>query len=285
MSTQDINRRLQERISECRNEQLREAMAYSLMAGGKKLRPRLLLAVCEAVCGYYDGIALDFACAMEMLHTYSLIHDDLPAMDNDDLRRGKPTCHIVYGEAMAILAGDALLSHAMETMAGIVARRRSAAVANAMRVIAEAAGANGMIAGQVQDIIWEQKKAGEATLLNIQELKTMALIAACAEAGALLGRATKRNTAKYKYIGQCLGRAFQIKDDILDVTATSAEMGKATGKDERKQKNTYVSVLGMERAQADYNFFSEEARKAIASFPHKTGRLQQLAEEFIARKN
>jgi geranylgeranyl diphosphate synthase type II len=231
-------------------------MAYSVFAGGKRLRPRLLLAACEAVNGAYDDTAVGFACAVEMIHTYSLIHDDLPAMDDDALRRGKPTSHIKYGEAKAILAGDALLNLAFEAMAACVADNPRKRTARAMAVIAKASGASGMIAGQAADMEYEGKNINADTLTYIHANKTGALITACMEAGAILGGAADETVREYARVGRNLGLAFQIRDDILDVTATLEQLGKPVRSDERNRKNTYVSVHGLERAREEYKKIS-----------------------------
>jgi geranylgeranyl diphosphate synthase type II len=279
-----INQRLKALVNECEEETLREAMAYSLLAGGKRLRPRLLLAAYGGVSSAHDETAMDFACAVEMIHTYSLIHDDLPAMDDDDLRRGKPANHIVYGEALAILAGDALLSSAMEIMARICAGSRSLRPAKAMGAITRAAGANGMIAGQVLDIAFENKKIGIEALLSVQERKTMALIASCLEAGAILGGGTAGVINKMKRLGRCIGLAFQIKDDILDVTATASALGKPVNSDDRNKKNTYVTVLGMEQAAADYTALSAEAIAILKTMRLKDDSLRILVNDMIKRE-
>jgi geranylgeranyl diphosphate synthase type II len=268
--TDVIDARMRVLINGCAS--LREEMAYSVFAGGKRLRPRLLLAACETAGGAYDDTAVDFACAVEMIHTYSLIHDDLPAMDDDALRRGKPTSHIKYGEANAILAGDALLNLAFEVMANRVAagfNRQSEAPANgikqfpgaerparAMAVIAKASGASGMIAGQAADMEYEGKEIDAATLTYIHANKTGALIASCLEAGAILGGADDEAVNGYAALGRKMGLAFQIRDDILDVTATEAQLGKPIGSDEKNLKNTYVSVHGLERAREEYKKLS-----------------------------
>jgi geranylgeranyl diphosphate synthase type II len=237
---------------------LREEMAYSVFAGGKRLRPRLLLAARETVGGAYDDTAVDFACAVEMIHTYSLIHDDLPAMDDDALRRGKPTSHIKFGEANAILAGDALLNLAFEVMADRVAAEAQAGIrpARAMAVIARASGASGMIAGQAADMEYEGQNIDAATLTYIHANKTGALIASCLEAGAILGGASTEAVSEYAALGRKLGLAFQIRDDILDVTATEAQIGKPAGSDVKNLKNTYVSVHGLKRARDEYKKLS-----------------------------
>ncbi len=225
-----------------------EAMRYSLLAGGKRLRPMLVLAACEVMGGKREE-ALPFACAIEMIHTYSLIHDDLPAMDNDDYRRGRPTNHKVYGEAMAILAGDGLLHHAMETMAAACVKAPSAERAEAMRAIAHGAGIYGMLAGQAADVALEGKSLDVKTLDYIHLNKTAALIRGALEAGALLGGAEAETVKGFGLAGQNIGLAFQIIDDILDVTSTTEELGKPVHSDEKNQKTTYVTLFGVEEAR------------------------------------
>lgn len=224
------------------------AMRYSLLAGGKRLRPMLVLAACEAMGGKRED-ALPFACAIEMIHTYSLIHDDLPAMDNDDYRRGRLTNHKVYGEAMAILAGDGLLHHAMETMAAACVENPSAKTAGAMRTIAHGAGIYGMLAGQAADVALEGKPLDVETLDYIHLNKTAAMIRGALEAGALLGGAEAETVKGYGLAGQNIGLAFQIIDDILDVTSTTEELGKPVYSDEKNQKTTYVTLFGIEEAR------------------------------------
>lgn len=278
-----INARLRTLLDECPDEGLREAMAYSVAAGGKRLRPLLLLAACEAACGCYTPEELDFACAVEMIHTYSLIHDDLPAMDNDDLRRGMPTCHKAYGEATAILAGDALLSHAFEHMARICVDSKSNKPARAMYIIAQAAGAGGMVAGQMSDMRAEHKIIDESTLLHIHELKTGALITACLEAGAVLGGGTDAYVTSMARVGYLSGRAFQIKDDILNVTATTETLGKPVGSDEKCGKNTYVTVHGLKKAIADCEQLSAEALSCAENLKPKTNALLALLKQIMER--
>jgi geranylgeranyl diphosphate synthase type II len=206
-------------------------------------------------------------------------------MDDDDLRRGKPTSHIIYGEALAILTGDALLNHAFEIMAERVYKARSKRYARGMLTIIKAAGTGGMIAGQVKDIEWEHKKADENTLINIQAKKTGALFTACLEAGAILGNGRPGEIKKYRKLGECIGQAFQIKDDILDITSTEQVLGKRAGRDEARQKNTYVSVFGMENAEADYKRLSNEAGRLLKTIPQKTQALNKLIQEIGARKS
>lgn len=243
-----------------------EAMRYSLMAGGKRLRPMLVLAACEAMGGCRED-ALPFACAIEMIHTYSLIHDDLPAMDNDDYRRGRLTNHKVYGEAMAILAGDGLLHHAMETMATACAEHPSARTAKAMCAIAHGAGIYGMLAGQAADVALEGQLFDVKTLAFIHLNKTAAMIRGALEAGAILGGADEETANGYALAGQNIGLAFQILDDILDVTSTTEELGKPVHSDEKNKKTTYVTVFGIEEARRIANRFSMQA----ADFWHGQG--------------
>ena len=293
-----IDARLLALVGNCQEASLREAMLYSISAGGKRLRPMLLLAACEAVSGTYGQNVLDFACALEMIHTYSLIHDDLPAMDNDDFRRGKPSSHIKFGESMAILAGDALLNRAFETMAGACADISSYEEdsgshskmsylrnAEAMLIIAAAAGDNGMIAGQVCDIHFQNKKLDADTLFNIHSRKAGALFAAALEAGAVLGGASLVNVQAMKQAGAKMGWAFQILDDLLDVTATQEELGKPVNSDSRNQKNTYVSVHGLEAAKADYARISAEVLADFNRLPQKTETLRDIVQQAIDRKN
>ena len=258
----EIDTRLAELIDSCQEPSLREAMSYSVSAGGKRMRPLLLLGACEAASGEYTKEALDFACALELIHNYSLIHDDLPAMDNDDFRRGKPTTHKQFGEAMAILSGDALLNRAYETM--IQACINNPEFLPAMKVISAAAGDNGMIAGQVIDIRFQNKQPDKETMHNIYKLKTGALFAAAFEAGAILGKAAPSYVRDMKAIGEKLGRAFQIQDDIIEET-------------------DYAAIFGMEEAKAEYNQISSEALNLLGKLPQKTQTLAVIVQEVINR--
>lgn len=228
-------------------EPLREAMAYSLLAGGKRIRAALLLAADEMTGGDGRG-AMPFACAIEMIHAYSLVHDDLPAMDNDTLRRGKPTNHVVYGEAQAILAGDGLLNLAYEVLLEACASGGPGAL-RAARLIASAAGSRGMVGGQCLDIAATGRFAGEDTLREMHEMKTGALLQAAVLAGAALNNpddAAFRALAAY---GCHLGMLFQITYDMLDCTGTAGELGKSAGKDGEASKTTYVTLYGLARAR------------------------------------
>lgn len=246
-----------------RHADLQEAMEYSLLAGGKRIRPVLTLETCR-LCGGEPEAALPFACAVEMVHTYSLIHDDLPAMDNDDLRRGRPTNHIVYGEATAILAGDALLTAAFEqlTKAGLPAER----VVEAVQCLSRAAGSAGMVGGQALDM------AGEGRALNIEELellqslKTGALITAAAELGCIAAGGTIQQRGLVSAYAQALGRAFQVRDDMLDVTSSLEELGKPVGSDRTNEKSTFVTALGLEGCAALVEKLTRQAVEAIDGF-------------------
>ena len=263
-------------------ERIFEAMRYSILAGGKRLRPLLLLSACEAVGGNIED-CMPFACAMEMIHTYSLIHDDLPAMDNDDFRRGKPTCHKVYDEGIAILAGDGLLNYAFEVIFDAICKKGDINLAKAGKIIADYSGSKGMLVGQVVDIESEGKEIDKDTLLYIHDNKTGGLIKASLMAGALIGGASEKEVEKFKEIGYKIGMAFQIKDDILDVTSTTEVLGKPVLSDVKNNKITYVSLFGMEKAKEDFEKLSEEAVKLIGEFGEKAEFLQWYAKSLINR--
>ncbi len=262
---------------------LHEAMRYSLFAGGKRLRPILTLASAEAVGGDISS-ALNTACAIECIHTYSLIHDDLPALDNDDLRRGRATCHRVYGEAMAILAGDALLTSAFE----IISRPPAQDAEAVMKVIKEVAcgsGAAGMIGGQVVDIESEGKEISYPELEYIHTHKTGRLILASVRCGAILGKATEGELKALTDYAEASGLAFQILDDILDVEGSPQEMGKPVGGDAEKGKATYPSVIGLTESKARADELMDSALKALEGFDGKAEPLRQIARYIISRKS
>ncbi|WCK56848.1 polyprenyl synthetase family protein [Aneurinibacillus sp. Ricciae_BoGa-3] len=242
---------------------LLEAMSYSIEAGGKRLRPILVLAVLDAFGKPYE-MGLAIACAVEMIHTYSLIHDDLPAMDNDDFRRGRPTNHKVYGEAMAILAGDALLTQAFETLCE--AERAGVPAGDVLRISREMAvyaGPKGMVGGQVADMEGENRTLTLGELQYIHRHKTGDLLVFCVRAGAIAAGATPHQLAALTRYGEHIGLAFQVKDDILDVAGDEAKLGKPVGSDEKSHKSTYPSLLGMERSKEVLSHSVSEAKKAL----------------------
>lgn len=264
-----------------------EAMNYSVRAGGKRLRP-MLMQETYRMFGGSDAAIEPFMAAIEMIHTYSLVHDDLPAMDNDEYRRGKKTTHAVYGEAMGILAGDALLNYAYETAAqALPALDKNPNVGAAFLVLAQKAGVYGMVGGQVVDV--EADKRGETTIARekldfIYQLKTGALIEAAMKIGAILAGAT---TEEQRIVEQAAGRiglAFQIQDDILDVTSTFEELGKPIGSDEKNQKSTYVSYEGLEKSAADVEALSGEASALLATLGKDDAFLQELIH-FLVHRN
>lgn len=265
---------------------LREAMNYSLLAGGKRMRAMLVLAAAEAL-GCPPEPALPAACAIELVHTYSLIHDDLPAMDNDDFRRGKPTNHKVYGEAMAILAGDGLLTHAFHCVAQCH-RRFGVPAEVALAIVeelAELAGARGMVGGQAADIEGEQGVTSLEQLEHIHARKTGALIVFALRAGGRIARANERQLDALAEFGRCIGLAFQIQDDVLDVTGDEAKLGKPRGSDEKQHKVTYPYFLGLEASIEKVEQLTREGKQAIEReyFPHP-GRLLELAD-FLMRRD
>ena len=282
--TDKINARLGQITDACKTPALREAMQYSLLAGGKRLRPRLLISVCEAICGDWD-LSLEFACAVEMIHTYSLIHDDLPAMDDDNYRRGRPSCHIQYGEAMAILAGDALLNGAYEVMAGVCYENNKKRYNKAMAVIAGAAGAEGMVAGQALDMMYETTLINARAITDIYNLKAGRLISACMEAGAIIGNASPNIIKKIKMLGDIIGISFQVKDDILEATSTEEKLGKPIDSDIKNKKNTFVSLYGLEKAIMEYEDMSRDVLRLLGEIPQRTSNLQNIITEMIERDN
>ena len=266
---------------------IHRAVRYSLFAGGKRIRPLLVLIAAQAVG---DGIvedALPLACAVEMIHTYSLIHDDLPAMDDDDLRRGKPTSHKVFGEAMAILAGDALLTRAFHLMAELPERatpdqmrRRLTATA----ILGEAAGTGGLIGGQVEDLESEGRTISGDTLERLHRAKTGALLSACVRGGAVLGGAGADDLGRLTRYAAAIGLAFQVIDDVLDATSDAARLGKTAGKDEKDEKATYVRVHGIDEARRIADRLLAEAREALAPLGDRGRLLGALADQIVQRE-
>ena len=260
---------------------LYESMRYSLLAGGKRIRPVLTLEFAR-LAGLADWkTALPMACALELVHTYSLIHDDLPAMDDDDLRRGRPTNHKVYGEATAILAGDGLLTAAFQALAeaGLPAER----VVEAVACLAKEAGPEGMVGGQALDMAGEGRALTRKELERLQSLKTGALISAAAELGCIAAGGTAEQRAAVRIYAQCLGRAFQIQDDILDVTGTAEELGKPTGSDQVNEKSTFVTALGLEESHALVHRLTDQAEAALEGFDQPEF-LIQLAQSLAQRR-
>ena len=261
---------------------LQEAMEYSLTAGGKRLRPILVMAAADAV-GAKGTDFVQVACGIEMIHTYSLIHDDLPAMDNDDYRRGKLTNHKVFGEAMAILAGDSLLTQAFEVMG----RQQGVEPQVLLRVMQEmsiAAGPDGMVGGQVIDMLSEDKRISMEELRKLHMGKTGALFRAALRCGAILGGATEKQLADLTEYAECFGLAFQITDDILDVIGDEAEIGKPVGSDERNNKSTYVTLTSLEEAQALAAKTVDRAVNALSDMGEEAKFLRELVQYLINRK-
>jgi geranylgeranyl diphosphate synthase type II len=270
-----------------RPQSIHRAMRYSLFAGGKRVRPMLVLAACEAVGGGIDK-AMPAACAIEMIHTYSLIHDDLPAMDNDDLRRGRPTSHKVYGEAIAILAGDGLLTQSFK----VISDPRFAADLGAtvrlavIHEIATCAGTYGMVGGQVVDMESEGKPDMDLpTVQYIHTRKTGALIKASVVAGALLGSADDTQLAAIRRYGKAVGLAFQIADDILDIEGTTDEIGKDAGSDQARGKATYPAVMGLVAAKQEAQAVMDEAMLALEPLGAAAEPLREIARYIVERKN
>jgi geranylgeranyl diphosphate synthase type II len=261
---------------------IHKAMRYSMFAGGaKRLRPVLCLAAAEACDGDPDN-ALPLACAVECVHTYSLIHDDLPCMDNDDFRRGKPTCHKVFGDGMAVLAGDALLTLAFELVARAEGWPRYGTGA-LIEELAVTSGSLKLIAGQVADLEGEGKKTTLKQLQYIHECKTAALLTTAIRLGAMSANTTPKRLEALTRFGQSLGLAFQVIDDILDVTQTSEKLGKSAGKDVAAQKATYPAILGLDRARAEAHRLTAAAHDALQPFGTKAAALRALADHLLQR--
>ncbi|MBQ7817199.1 MAG: polyprenyl synthetase family protein [Oscillospiraceae bacterium] len=260
-------------------KELFEAMEYSLLAGGKRLRPILAFEFCR-ICGADWKTAAPFAAAVEMIHTYSLIHDDLPSMDNDDLRRGRPTNHKVYGEAMAILAGDALLTDAF-AVAATAQLVQPQDMAFAISVLSECAGSLGMVGGQVLDICSEERECTETEILNIQSRKTGALINAACVLGVVAAGGTEEQIDAAASFAGALGIAFQIRDDMLDVIGTKDEMGKGVGTD--AEKNTFVQLYGLDKCEELVQKYTEAALSALDAFENP-GILAELADSLTVRR-
>ncbi len=282
-----VNRTLETYISVVRGPAPRvvEAMHYSLFAGGKRLRPILCLAASEAVGGDARE-ALPVACALEMIHTYSLIHDDLPAMDDDELRRGRPTCHKQFDEATAILAGDGLLTEAFRVMAECAPlfSGRETVLLEVMELIATAAGYRGMVGGQMLDLQAEGKEISLKELETIHRLKTGALLTAAVRSGALVGGGSRQEVNLLNSFGEKFGLAFQITDDILDVEGNREEMGKTPGADVKRRKATYPGLLGLEQAKIWAGKLVEGAVADLETLGERAAPLQEMARYLLVRR-
>lgn len=261
---------------------LLESMHYSLTAGGKRIRPMLVLEFCRISGGNIEK-TLPVACAIEMLHTYSLIHDDLPCMDNDALRRGKPTNHVVYGECTATLAGDALQAEAF----GTIARSQLPAEARVtcVEILADAVGSDGMCAGQYLDMVGEHKLLSEDELNDINSRKTGSLLTAACRMGVAAAGGNEAMLEAAAQYGACVGAAFQIRDDILDVISTSEELGKPIGSDAQEHKNTYMTLLGEYKCMQMIEKLTDQAKNAVAGTFEDTKFLCELADSMVTRKN
>lgn len=273
-----INEVLAERGAEY--DELLDAMRYSASAGGKRIRPKLLMEFMR-ISGGNPADALNFAVALEMIHTYSLIHDDLPCMDNDDIRRGKPSCHKAFGEATALLAGDALLTESF----GLAAKTENVPadrVVNALAQLSGCAGVDGMIGGQVLDLKYENSKAPLEVVCELYRLKTGALLKAAAAVGCILAGADEIKIDKACQIAEKIGLAFQIRDDILDIIGDEKILGKPIGSDSEQNKSTYVSLVGIDKAQNDVISLTNEAVSLLSDF-HDADELKKFAESMIAR--
>lgn len=282
-----VERRLSDYLTRARGPvdppvKLAEAMRYAVLGRGKRLRPFLLIES-AALCGVRPENALDAACALECVHCYSLVHDDLPAMDDDKLRRGRETVHIAFDEATAILAGDALLTLAFEILAAPATHATAAVRGELVLGLARAAGWAGMAGGQSLDLDAEGQKLTTAEICRLQALKTGALIEYACTAGAILGQADGPEWAALEKYGRAVGRAFQLADDLLDVTGDSVKLGKATGKDSGAGKATLVAALGAERSRAELKSLEQEAVVALEIFGDRAGPLQEAAR-FVSRR-
>ena len=283
---QEIEKLIQRYLPEEKGYQktILEAMNYSMLAGGKRLRPMLMIETYKLFAGSSKSIE-PFAAAIEMIHTYSLVHDDLPAMDNDEYRRGKKTTHSVYGEAMGILAGDALLNYAYETAATAFSLDTDhVADAKAFQILTKKAGVYGMVGGQTVDVESEGQEISRDKLDFIYRLKTGALIEASMLIGAVLSKATEEEQQIVEKVAGEVGLAFQIQDDILDVTSSLEVLGKPVGSDEKNHKVTYVRLNGLEQSKKDVEALSEEALKILSSFDRRNEFLEDLVRALITRE-
>lgn len=283
-----VDKELQHHISAlCKSDRIRQPVSYAVEAGGKRVRPALCLSAFSAISSSDNSQALPIACALEMIHTYSLIHDDLPALDNDDLRRGKPTCHVQFDEATAILAGDALLTMAFEvlTKAGMDADNDSGRLwLHITHVIANAAGSLGMVEGQARDLAFEGIKLDQAALEDLHRHKTGAMIRASVLSGGLLANGNPEQLDNLASYAEKIGLTFQVVDDILNVTGDPKLLGKAVGTDSQRMKNTYPSLLGLKASEDYARSLIDKANEAISSFDDKADPLRAIARFIVDRK-
>lgn len=266
------------------DSKIMEAMRYSSLSGGKRLRP-FLTVECAKLFGVSPEAALTTAAAIEFVHVYSLIHDDLPAMDNDDFRRGKPSCHKQFGEAAAILAGDALLAYAFEVLSHPSVHADANVRCELIRSVASAAGVRGMVGGQMMDLDAENQDLTVEEVIRLQRLKTGEMFAVSCEAGAILGKAPDALRSRLQRYAHDIGLAFQITDDLLDVEGTREETGKGVGKDKEKGKATLVSMMGVERAREHAKVLAEQAIAHLSAFDERANSLRELAKFVITRRS
>ena len=285
-TAKEIEHLIQELIpeSESAEDKLFDSMRYSVLNGGKRLRP-FLLAETAKMFGVNHDNALRAGCAVECIHSYSLVHDDLPAMDNSDLRRGNPTTHKKYGEATAILAGDALLTYAFEILADNRTHEDPMVRCKLVSLLAKASGMHGMVGGQMLDLIAETTPFNIGEVTRLQRMKTGALIAVSIEMGAILGQATNQEIIGLRNYANDIGLAFQIVDDLLDYESTEEEMGKPVGRDEEAGKATFVTIMGIDRAKEQAKILTEQAIGHLAMFEEKGKMLEEIARYIIERKN
>lgn len=261
-----------------------EAMRYSLLAGGKRLRPILAIMSCELFGGREQEV-LPFACCIEMIHTYSLIHDDLPAMDNDDMRRGKPTNHKVFGEGFATLAGDALLNYSFETMTAIIRKDPKPEYIAAMDVICRASGVTGMIGGQCIDLYYENRSIKPEALKTMHQKKTGALITASLATGGFISGADEGDIKNIMEFGDAIGLAFQVADDILDVSGSKEKLGKSINKDNEFHKSNFISFYGLDKSKGIAEELIGQAKKKLKKYGNKAYYLEELSDYIIERDN
>lgn len=279
-----ISSRISALLDNSMNLSVLDAMKYSISNGGKRIRPVLTLEFSKLCNGDYET-ALDFGCAVEMIHTYSLIHDDLPCMDNDGIRRGKPSCHIAYGEDVALLAGDALLTEAFSVLSG-TKNIQSENIVKAINFLARSSGINGMVGGQVLDLQFEKSKPDVNDVLKMYSLKTCNLIKAACVLGCLTSKSyNEKNVNAAIDFAENLGIAFQIQDDILDIEGDNVTLGKPVGSDEKNEKSTVVKFFGLEKSKNLVKKYTDDAISSLSVFENNTDTLREIAFMLVNRKN